>query len=360
MKASAMRPLLTTLAPAQENVLIVGPPGIGKSDLVEQVASDLDVPLLITHPVVDDPTDYKGMPAIVDRNGAKAAEFLPFGDLWKIIDAQEPTLVFMDDLGQAPPAVQAAIMQLILARRINGHAVSKHVSFVAATNRKQDRAAVSGLIAPLLDRFTAVLHLEFDLDDWVTWGLSHSMPPELLAFVRFKPDLMAGGVRPESTGEDAGSGTNGRSGNARRAPTQDAMAKTPTPRSVAGLGRLVNMGLLDPELLGGTAGSAFATEFVAFYNTWMSIPDRMQIYLNPDTTEVPGLNRPDVLYALMGSLAYGAEPGNMEQTVRFLRRVPPEYAVLCIKDAAQRTPAVANTRAFIEWVTANSRIFGNN
>jgi hypothetical protein len=321
MKASTMRPLLTTLAPARENVLLVGPPGIGKSDLIEQVAGDLGVPLIITHPVVDDPTDYKGMPAIVDRNGSKAAEFLPFGDLWKIIDAREPTLDFMDDLGQAPPAVQAAIMQLILARRINGHTVSEHVSFVAATNRKQDRAAVTGLIAPLLDRFAAVLHLEFDLDDWVAWG---------------------------------------RSGSARRAPTQDAMAKTATPRSVAGLGRFVNMGIHDHEVLAGAAGSAFATEFVAFYNTWRSIPDRMQIYLNPDTADVPGPDRPDVLFALMGSLAYGAEPGNMEQTVRYLRRVPPEYAVLCIKDAAHRTPGVANTRAFIEWVTANSRIFGNN
>src|SRR5688572_14017524 len=211
MKPSAMHSLLTDLAPAHEPVLIVGSPGVGKSDLVKQVAGELSYDLIVTHPVVDDPTDYKGMPAVVTREGLPAAQFLPFGDLWKMIEATEPTLVFMDDLGQAPPAVQAAIMQLILARRINSHAISDHVRFVAATNRRQDKAAVAGLISPLLDRFTTVLTLEFDLDDWVTWGLGNAMPVELLAFARHKPDLMN-----------------------KFEPNRE-MKKSPTPRSVAGL-----------------------------------------------------------------------------------------------------------------------------
>lgn len=335
MKPSAMYSLLTDLAPAHEPVLIVGSPGIGKSDLVRQVADELSYDLIVTHPVVDDPTDYKGMPAVVTREGAPAAQFLPFGDLWKMIEATEPTLVFMDDLGQAPPAVQAAIMQLILARRINSHAISEHVRFVAATNRREDKAAVSGLISPLVDRFTTVLTLEFDLDDWVTWGLGNAMPAELLAFARHKPDLMN-----------------------RFEPNRE-MKKSPTPRSVASLGRLVNRGILDMEVLSGAAGEGYATEFLAFYRTWLALPSRDEIYLNPDSAPVP--TRPDVLYALMGSLAYGAEPGNFEQTVRYIGRLPnPEYGVLCIKDAAQRNPAVTKTRAFTQWATTNSALLGND
>ena len=57
------------------------------------------------------------------------AYFLPYGELHEILHAQEETIFFLDDLGQATPAVQAACMQLILARRINGHIVSDKVTF---------------------------------------------------------------------------------------------------------------------------------------------------------------------------------------------------------------------------------------
>ena len=89
------------------------------------------------------------MPFVTDGQ----AEFLPFGDLRALIQADKDTVFFLDDLGQAPPTVQAAAMQLILARRINGHHVSDSVTFIAATNRKQDKAGVSGILEPVKSRF---------------------------------------------------------------------------------------------------------------------------------------------------------------------------------------------------------------
>lgn len=334
MKPSRMKALLASLLRAGETVLIVGPPGLGKSEIVAQVADALDHTLLVTHPVVDDPTDYKGMPAIVPRaDGSPGATFLPFGDLARMLEATSPTLVFLDDLGQAPPSVQAAVMQLVLARRINGHAVSPHVRFVAATNRRQDRAAVTGLIAPLLDRFTAVLEMEYDPEDWVAWGLENGMPPELLAFARFRPEAMGGGEPPRD------------------------MRKTPTPRSVAALGRLVAGGHLDPELLAGAAGEAFATEFLAFQRTWASLPDPAEVHLNPDAAPVP--TQPDVLFALMGALAHRATPTTLEATVRYLARVPPEYGFFCMRDATRRDRTLLQTQAFTRWSLSHGNALEN-
>src|SRR5438105_5983575 len=115
-------------------VLIKGKPGIGKSDIVEQVQVKTGFEYILTHPVVSDHTDFKGLP-FANKEFTKA-DFLPYGDLHQMIHADKPTIVFLDDLGQAPISVQAACMQLLLARRINGHKISKHVTFVAATNRK--------------------------------------------------------------------------------------------------------------------------------------------------------------------------------------------------------------------------------
>ena len=66
---------------------------------------------------------------------------------------------FLDDLGQAPMSVQAAAMQLILARRINGFKISDKVIFMAATNRREDKAGVTGILEPVKSRFAWIVEL---------------------------------------------------------------------------------------------------------------------------------------------------------------------------------------------------------
>src|SRR5580765_2856955 len=98
-------------------ILISGAPGVGKSDVVDQSAQLAGADMILSHPAVSDPTDAKGLPWVVDG----AATFLPFGELHRAINATRPTVWFLDDLGQAMPAVQSSFMQLLLARRVNGH-----------------------------------------------------------------------------------------------------------------------------------------------------------------------------------------------------------------------------------------------
>lgn len=168
-------------------VLIKGKPGIGKSDIVAQACNKLDVDLIISHPVVSDPTDFKGLP-FPGEDGI--AHFLPFGDLHSLVTATKETVFFLDDLGQAPASVQAACMQLLLARRINGHKVSDNVTFIAATNRREDRAAVNGLLEPVKSRFASIVELEVNTDDWIQWALNNNMPTELISFIQFRPELL--------------------------------------------------------------------------------------------------------------------------------------------------------------------------
>src|SRR4051812_21302045 len=90
-------------------VLIKGAPGCGKTDswdtavdiYADEYESEAD--RLVIHPVISDPTDAKGLPGIVEGK----ADFLPFGDLRRMIEAKRPLFVLLDDLGQAPAVVQA-------------------------------------------------------------------------------------------------------------------------------------------------------------------------------------------------------------------------------------------------------------
>lgn len=308
-------------------VLIKGKPGIGKSDLVEVAAIFAGADLIISHPVVSDPTDYKGLPFAE----AGKAKFLPFDDLQKLIDADKPTVYFLDDLGQAPASVQAACMQLLLARRINGFKVSDYVTFIAATNRKEDKAAVSGLLEPVKSRFASIIELEVTTDDWIKWALNNNMPIELIAFIRFKPDLLDNFT-----------------------PSKD-IVNSPSPRTVANVGKQQSAGLpkdLEFEVFKGAAGEGFAIEYCAFLDMFRNMPNIDQIILNPTGAEIP--TEPGILYGLSGALAHKMNDNNIDSIVTYLNRLPGEIAVCCIKDAITKKPALVNTRGYIKFATGKT------
>jgi hypothetical protein len=326
MKPSDVSRRLARLIPARMPVLLAGPPGVGKSDLVMAAAEAAGADCQVFHPVTADPTDFKGLPAIVGN----AAEFLPYGDLRALLSAERPTVAFLDDLGQAPAAVQAAAMQLILARRINGFRLPDTVTFIAATNRRQDKAGVTGILEPVKSRFATILELMPDLDDWTQWAFTAGVPAEIVAFLRFRPGLL----------HDFKA-------------TAD-LVNSPCPRTWANAGRLVALGLTDVETLAGAIGHGAATELVAFLRVYHSLPSIDGILLNPDTAAVP--TDPSALYAVSVALASRASGQNGERVIGYASRLPAEFSVLCVRDAHRRCPDIANCRAFVEWSARNSHV----
>ena len=322
MKPKDLSRLLSRTIAAQLPVLIKGAPGVGKTDIVTQACEETSTALLVSHPVVDEPIDYKGLPAIKDDH----AEFLPFGSLRQLIAAKKPLVYFMDDLGQAPPSVQAAAMQLILARSINGFKVSETVTFIAATNRKQDHAGVTGILEPVKSRFVSIIELEPDIDDWVLWASTNKLPAELIAFIRFRPQLLFD-----------------------FSPSVE-MKNSPCPRTVHNVGRLMQLGLpseLEFDAYAGAAGEGFAAELMGFLQIFRQLPDPRLILLNPEQTIVP--DDPATLYALAGVLSRLAKPENMDALVRFANRLPQEFSVLLITDAEKQHPEIVNTHAYATW-----------
>lgn len=316
--------LLKASIPAKRNVLITGAPGIGKTDIVKEGSRMAGADLQITHPVVSDPTDYKGMPCVVDGK----AMFLPFGDLERLIDADRLTVCFADDIGQAPASVQAALMQLLLAREINGKKISDEVCFIAATNRRQDKAGVTGLLEPVKSRFHTIVGLQVDVDDWSKWAIKNNMPHDLIAFVRFKPDMLNNFT-----------------------PSKD-LVNCPCPRTVTAVGGWLNLGVDNFKVLAGAAGSGFAAEFLAFRDLVRTMPNPDQVLMNPDKAIVP--DNPAVLYALSTALAYRATENNVDNMHHYLGRVPREFCALTWKAATDRDPDLQYTNAFTQYAVDNN------
>ena len=326
MNPSTLKLRLTACVENRLPVLIKGAPGVGKTDIVTQVANDLKMKLILFHPVVSDPTDFKGLPGIVKGK----AEFLPFGDLRVLLECEEPTLAFYDDVGQAPACVQAALMQLILANQVNGHILSEHVVHCAATNRREDRAGVTGILEPVKSRFATILELIADVDDWVTWALHHEMPPELIGFVHFRPALLTSGKA-----------------------TNDII-NHPCPRTFANAGRLINSGLTDLETLAGAVGEGCASEMVGFIKVYKQLPNLSAILTDPKNATVP--DEPAALYAVVSGLTEKVTEQNFSRVNAYGNRLPQDFSILLVRNCIRKEPKIQNTKAFIEWALLHKNV----
>lgn len=316
-------------------VLIKGTPGIGKSDIVAQVAKKVGMPLIISHPVVADPTDYKGLPfAVRTGNGISEAQFLPFGDLKRLLETEEPVIYFLDDLGQATPAVQSAVMQLILARQVNGHKISPEVRFVAATNGRADRANVQGILEPVKSRFASIIQLDVKTDDWVDWAYKHKMPFELISFIQFKPSML----NDFQASRD--------------------IVNSPCPRTVAFIGKMLNAGLPDNvrfEAISGAAGESFAIEFTGFVKCYINLPTIDEIISGPMRARLP--DSISARYAITGAIVDAMEEKNITPIMKYLERLGNEMTVMALKNASMKNPNITSNSTFINWAMKHSDLF---
>ena len=333
MRPTHLAEFLSRAIAARLPILVTGCPGVGKSDCISQAAQTAGADLILSHPAVADPTDAKGLPWVsADK---KSATFLPFGELSRAIKATKPTVWFLDDLGQAPPSVQASFMQLLLARRVNGHALPECVTFIAATNRRTDRAGVTGILEPVKSRFVSIVELESNLDDWCGWAFTAGIPAELIAFLRFRSDLLCAFT-----------------------PSAD-LTNCPLPRTWSHVAKLLALNLpsgIQHAAIAGAVGEGAAVEFGAFLRMFLTLPSIGGILLDPDSGTIP--TEPAMLYATVTGLGMRATPQNFGRIARYATRLTDaqhgEFAVLLMRDSARRDLAILQSRAFVKAISGTT------
>jgi hypothetical protein len=232
----------------QISLMLWGPPGIGKSSIVSDVAKQRELRLVDLRLSQLAPTDLRGLP--VAENGVSRwfpPEFLP-------TDGQG--ILFLDEINMAPPAMQGIAQQLILDRQVGSYRVPEGWFIWAAGNRKSDRAAVFEMPSALANRF---IHLDLvpDLDSFKAWGLRAGLNEQVLAFLAFRPTLLH---------------------------QLDAQRPAwPSPRSWVMANELRGIGLaVEPAIGPGAAG-----EFEAFCAVYAGLPDLESILLGESKAIFP-------------------------------------------------------------------------
>ncbi|MFI0460388.1 MAG: AAA family ATPase, partial [Candidatus Thiodiazotropha endolucinida] len=176
---------ISTRAGHHTPVMLWGPPGVGKSDMVREVAMNHQAPVIDIRLSQMEPSDLRGIPFRVNGSVEWAVP--------SILPSRErhgaSGILFLDEITSAPPTVSAAAYQLILDRRLGEYQVPDGWAIFAAGNRQGDRGVTYSMPAPLANRFS---HFEVgtNLDDWVAWAYRNDIDERIIAFLRFRPELL--------------------------------------------------------------------------------------------------------------------------------------------------------------------------
>lgn len=334
MKPSHLYEAILALIPEQVPVHIWGPPGVGKSQIVAAVARELGFDFRDVRASQLDPVDWRGIPHV---DAGETTWAIP-----RFLPKHGRGVLFLDELTSAPPMTQAACYQLVLDRRLGEYVLPSAWVVIAAGNRAADRGVHFAMPRPLRNRFVH-LYLDTDLQEWCRWAIQTHIRPEIIAFLRFKPDLLHHPGSPDS--------------NAWPTPRSWEMAS----KVLAGQAQRQQFsrqsGLLPTiefDLLAGTIGEAAAGEFTGFLRLFRQLPSIDEIFLNPERAPVP--TEPSTQYAVATALGRFMTDQSIGRAMKYLDRLPVEFKVLAVRDAVVRDQALTHTPEFVTFGVQHAEV----
>ncbi|PLL12310.1 ATPase [Tabrizicola sp. TH137] len=331
--------------------MLHGRPGIGKSDIVAQLAAETGAQLFDLRLTTIEPQDLRGLP-FYDHSTRRTVWYRP-EDLPD--DPARPAILFLDELTAAAPSLQPTVYGLLQERRVGRHQLPASCFLVAAGNGTDDGAIAYEMGTALADRLIH-LHLRAEATDWLTrYAVPRGLHPAVITFIRTRPDLL-------ENSEDA---------------LRRGLTIACTPRSWVRVSDILQA-IPDPRLrapmIAGTIGDAAAAEFLLVAE---EIAATVQV---ADLLDAPKAKRPDLYpqtmtgltaltYALIGTADAATMPKVIEvmADLRHLPRLRPDapfarlpLAELCthgfelliqkaltqnLTDAFRTSPAYAEYRA---------------
>jgi hypothetical protein len=334
-----MKQTLMRYIRADVPVLLMGPPGVGKTSTILALGKEMGVPVETLIAAIHEPMDFGGWPAVVE--GQFKIETPPWVDRLKrspeeqeLIDTVKEKvsrlenssrgritgILFFDELTNAPRAVQSALLRVVLERVVGEEKLPDSIYIISAANPVGQAADGWTLSLPLANRMA---HIEYRLDarswadnfttywgdppspgdiDESQWLIARSM---VAAFIHRRPDLLL--QVPRSNEEER--------------------LAWPSPRSWDFASRLISL-----DIQGGAnswaddvvscVGEGAGLEFINWARS-MDLVDPEDILRNPHKAPVP--DRPDQQFAVVNALCAAVQsqttPDRWRAAVEYLDRV---------------------------------------
>jgi len=310
--------------------MLVSSPGIGKSQAVYQVAKQYNLKVIDIRLSQCDPSDLNGFPSLQDGK----ARYLPM-DTFPLEGDPLPVgydgwLIFFDEATSAPKAVQAASYKIILDRMVGQCKLHKNVAMVCAGNLATDGAIVEEMSTALQSRLVHI-QVEVDTEEFNTNAALNNYDHRITSYMNDMPDAVSS-FDPDHTEETFA-----------------------CPRTWEFVDRILkSVDLKDPDMLpmlSGAVSEGVARQFLVFCDIHESLPKFDKIEANPTGIDMPAAR--SVLWALTGSIAYKVSKDSLAPIMQFIKRMPVEFQVVCLREMIRRKKDLLKHQAMQEWIATS-------
>lgn len=299
------------------SVMLWGPPGVGKSQGVKEIARTLeehtgkrvkvtDVRLLLFNPI-----DLRGIPT---ANADKTLAVWLKPQIFQMDESDQViNILFLDEISAAPQTVQAAAYQITLDRVVGEHKLPDNCIVIAAGNRVTDKSVAVKMPKALANRLCH-FEIESDFESWRAWAVQKQVNDKVIGFLSFRSDYLMGFD----------------------AKTDDLAFATP--RSWEMVSNALNAISDDVDslypIIAGLVGTGTAVEFRTWCNVYHKLPQIEDVF-SGKASLVP--KKPDELYALVSSMVSYArkhfdDMDKLSHSIAYASKLPTDFALLLIRD----------------------------
>ena len=331
------------------SVMLWGAPGVGKSQAVRQIASEIeektgkkvvvtDVRLLLFNPI-----DLRGIPT-ANEDKTLAVWLRP-----KIFQMDESkdvvNILFLDEISSAPQSVQAAAYQITLDRVVGEHKLPENCIVISAGNRLTDKSVVYKMPKALSNRLMHI-DVEGNFDSWKKWAILNGINEKIIAFLDFRRDYLFGF---DSSNDDLA---------------------FPTPRTWEMVSNILNYvdGDIDKSYgyIAGLVGSGVAIELRSYTKVYAGLPDIDDIFSGKSCKVPTGT---DALYALCSSMvSYAREHRNdmdkIKNSIVYASTLPPDFSAMLLKDYMYIEKGyrekLLKLPEFCKWLSSKGKLLNGN
>lgn len=300
--------------------ILLGQPGIGKSDLMRRIANEFNLLLIDMRLAQCEPTDLLGFPSI-DKEANKA-RYTPMETFPLQTDAipegYSGWLLFLDELPNANTHVQLAAYKLILDREVGNHKLHDKCMIVSAGNREQDECFVQPMPSALKSRMVH-LELEMNANEWIDYAIKSGMDYRVTSFIGFNKSKLHSEYKDSEESSYA------------------------CPRTWDFTSRLIKdvpdiTGAVMRNVLNGTISSPVTTEFLAYVKYFDKLPTYAEVVKDPTKTKIADKFDIGLIWATIAMLNTNFELKDLAKVMTYVERLPEEYQLIFVKYLATKHP----------------------
>jgi len=330
-------------------IYLKSPPGRGKTDTLISAADVIGKRLNknMGYVVINGPllTPQDAIGYLIPKYTETGAESCYTDPFWfktrdgKKLSDFDGGIVIVDEADKMDTDTKKVIGEAALSGRLGPHVLHGGWIVWMAGNRTQDRSGSTKELDHLINR-RMELDITDDLEGWTEWAVLHNVMPLTIAFANQNPQIVFCEADPVKQGPWC------------------------TPRSLVLCDNYIQVvrdatGDLPEdadtvEEAQGLIGTGPAAQYFAFIKLERQMPKFEKICAEPDKAPVP--DKPDALMLIAYNLAHRVDDKTITPVVKYMERMPKEFAVTFMKAAVTRKSSIVATPAVQKWALENASL----